>query len=482
MGLRRRLIISNAAIVIIPVIITIVAFFILFFVSTRILNIDLDYSKTKQLAQIQYELFRANGEILDNSPEVLLEKEFQSYIASKLDNIDGEVVILKNNQTIFATKEINLLDRQKILNSSNIIFNTVEITGGNYIVNNRPVFFNDGESGNVFLLVHTDKDLMGLERLMIILLAIFILSFIITNQALTYTLSKRVLRPLSNLQESAKKISGGDLDFEIIEDGDEEIRNLCRTFEIMRIELKNSTSERIKYDDSRKMLLSSISHDLRTPITSIKGYVEGILDGVANEPAKVDKYLKTIYSKADLIDRMIDDLFLYSRLDLNQLPFNYKKVDAIEYFKDFVNDMRSELEKDSVKINFNNEVKEQAFIMVDDEKLKRVITNVIDNSKKYMNKDIKRVYVFLRETLNSIICEIKDNGCGIEEQEVAHIFDRFYRSDSARGEKEGTGLGLAIAKQIIEGMGGRIWATSKKNMGTSIMISLKKLKEQGETR
>lgn len=276
------------------------------------------------------------------------------------------------------------------------------------------------------------------------------------------------------MKNAVSEISSGNLDCEIIEDGDLEISELCSDFEKMRVELKNSINMKMKYDDNRKILVSSISHDLKTPITSIKGYVEGILDGVANTPEKEKEYLETIYSKAELMDVMIDDLLLYSKLDLNQIPFKYERTNIIEYFEYCVLESKPELLKSNIEIHLNNDLREEKYVIIDRERMKRVIINIIDNSRKYMNKEEGKININLRETNLSIIVEIRDNGTGINESDVNKIFDRFYRGNASRSETKGSGLGLAIAKQIVEGHKGKIWAISHGNEGTSILISFAK--------
>ncbi|ADK13584.1 MULTISPECIES: sensor histidine kinase [Clostridium] len=307
----------------------------------------------------------------------------------------------------------------------------------------------------------------------------FIFSFIIANIIISYLFSKRILTPIARLKKATSEISHGDLSFEIVEDGDSEIKDLCSDFEKMRIQLKNSIHMKMKYDDNRKMLVSSISHDLKTPITSIKGYVEGILDGVANTPEKLQHYLRTIYSKSQQIDKMIDDLLLYSKLDLNQIPFNFEKTDIISYFTDCTQECSFELNKSNITISLKNNLNKSKYVMIDRERFMRVVLNIINNSKKYMG-DTKNgsILIDLRENNASIIIEIKDTGCGIDKNHINKIFDRFYRTDSARTETKGSGLGLAIAKQIVEGHKGKIWAVSEEGSGTSITISLPKLHER----
>jgi len=301
------------------------------------------------------------------------------------------------------------------------------------------------------------------------------MTFIAVNIFMSYLLSKRIIKPLSLLKTAVGDISKGDLNLEIIEVGDKEIKELCADFEKMRIQLKDSINLKMKYDDNRTMLVSSISHDLKTPITSIKGYVKGILDGVANTPEKVERYLKTIYSKTEQMDIMIDDLLLYSKLDLSQLPFNFEKTDIVDYFNCCIHESVLELEKANIKISLKNDLEQSKYVKIDKERLMRVILNIIDNSRKYMDKIQGEIVIMLRETNSSIIIEIRDNGSGIDKEDANKIFDRFYRADSSRSEAKGSGLGLAIAKQIIEGHKGTIWAVSHENQGTSILISLGKI-------
>ena len=330
-----------------------------------------------------------------------------------------------------------------------------------------------------FLNTNIGYDSNLFKIFIITIISTFIFSFIIANIIISYLFSKRILTPIARLKKATSEISHGDLNFEIVEDGDSEIKDLCSDFEKMRIQLKNSIYMKMKYDDNRKMLVSSISHDLKTPITSIKGYVEGILDGVANTPEKLQHYLRTIYSKSQQIDKMIDDLLLYSKLDLNQIPFNFEKTDIASYFTDCTQECSFELNKSNINISLKNNLNQSRYVMIDRERFMRVILNIIDNSKKYMGDAKNRsILIDLRENNASIIIEIRDMGCGIDKNHIDKIFDRFYRTDSARTETKGSGLGLAIAKQIVEGHKGKIWAVSEEGSGTSIIISLPKLHER----
>lgn len=481
MNLNKRLVISNAVTVIIPLAVTIITAFMFSFISSIIYNNKINYNNFKKLMLIRTELFGVSSSISKQSAENIEKAEFQQYLLQRLSDINGEIIITRNRTIIFSSKEISKIDLEKCfeVTETQNIKKSIKLGGISYFIESSQLKFPDGSTGEIMLLAPIGGELYTFEKFLIVVVVAFVTSFVITNIFVSYHFSKRILRPVSNLKKAAAELSNGNLNYEISEDGDEEIKELCRSFEAMRIQLKESIRMKIKYDDNRKMLLSSISHDLKTPITSIKGYVEGILDGVANTPEKTDRYLKTIYSKAEIVDSMIDDLLLYSKLDLNQIPFNFEKTDIIEYFKDCVYENMLELNKYNIEISLENHLTASKFVMLDRDRMKRVIMNIIDNSRKYINKEKGQITIILRETSQSIITELRDNGSGINKDELNRIFDRFYRSDSARSSIKGTGLGLAIAKQIVEGHNGKIWAVNHDNNGMSIIISLAKLDDRG---
>ncbi|MGH4051765.1 MAG: sensor histidine kinase [Clostridium sp.] len=477
MNIKKRLLLSNTITIIIPFMVTIIAAFLFIFISSRVFNRSVGYDNFKKFVFIKSQLSDTSNDIWKEKSSNIEEPQFQRYLQQKLSNINGDIIILKNNVTIYTSKDVNKIDIEKCLleAKSKSQKKIVIIDSKSYMVEVAEVKFKDDALGNVILLAPTFEYSNILEEFTIFVLSVFLITFIVINVFMSYLLSKRIINPLSLLKQAVEEISTGDLSVEITETGDKEIRELCADFEKMRIQLKDTTRLKKKYDENRNMLVSSISHDLKTPITSIKGYVKGILDGVANTPEKVDRYLKTVYSKSEQMDVMIDDLLLYSKLDLSQLPFNFEKTDIIDYFNYCIHDSSLELEKSNIKISLENNLDGIKYVNIDRERLMRVILNIIDNCRKYMDKQQGEITICLRETNSSIIIEIRDNGSGIIEKDVNKIFDRFYRADAARSEAKGSGLGLAIAKQIVEGHSGTIWAVSHENQGISILISLGKI-------
>ncbi|WP_127837480.1 HAMP domain-containing sensor histidine kinase [Clostridium prolinivorans] len=477
MDIKKRLLISNTVTIITPFIITFIVTFFIIFISSTFFSKDISYNNIKKFAKINSELFNIKNSISKQNDEITKD-DFEKYLSSKLSKFNGKYIIIDGHSDTVFPQEFTKIDVEKIkeIVKGNSFEKSININNLTYIIEDVDVVLKNGVKSKVILLAPIEKNNM-FSRLLIVIILVFIISFISVNIIMSYEISMKIIKPINSLKKAASEISSGNLNCEIIEEGDKEIKELCHDFEIMRIQLKDSINIKMKYDDNRKMLISSISHDLKTPITSIKGYVEGILDGVANTKEKIENYLKTIYLKAEHIDLMIDDLLLYSKLDLNQLPFNFEKTNIVEYFNFCIEEMLPEILKLNIKIRFENNLKSSQFVMIDRERMRRVIVNIIDNSCKYMDKKQGEIIIKFRETSTSVIVEIRDNGKGIKETEINKIFDRFYRADFSRSGAKGSGLGLAIAKQIVEGHYGKIWAVSHGNEGISIIISLIKLTE-----
>ena len=305
------------------------------------------------------------------------------------------------------------------------------------------------------------------------------LILILTNGLLTYFVSKSVLRPVEKLSKAAERISDGDFDSPIKPMGDDELGQLAETFELMRLKLKESAELQFKYEQNRKELIANISHDLKTPITSIKGYVEGLRDGVANTPEKMDRYIQTIYSKTIDMNHLIDELFLFSKLDLNSVPFHFQEVNLLTYFRDLIEELQYDLKGNEVKMSLNVDEEKDFIVSVDREQLKRIATNIIQNSVKHMRKSNKEIIVHLEADLDEVKVHFQDNGVGITEEALPYIFEQFYKADPSRPSSEGSsGLGLAIVKRIVNQHGGAVWAESKVEVGTSIYFTLPRTSEK----
>ena len=261
---------------------------------------------------------------------------------------------------------------------------------------------------------------------------------------------KRILVPLDKLQTATKKIADGDLDYQLDERDFSEIPFLFKDFERMRIKLKE-------------------------PLTAIRGYVEGILDGVASSPQKTRDYLNTIYNKTNDMTSLIDELLYYSQVAEKYMSYKYEKIYVKDFFDEYVKDLYLELETIKIKFEYIVNVGRSTVIDMDKEQIKRALNNIVSNAVKYMDKEEPEIHLKVTEMSDAINIQISDNGRGIDEKDLPHIFERFYRSDVSRNTKlGGSGIGLSIVKKVIENHEGSVVAMSKPGVGTEVSIELKK--------
>lgn len=344
-----------------------------------------------------------------------------------------------------------------------------------YLVKQLTFSFENGENGNVYLITGLGKLMPQIKYMLIEMVIAVVFIVEMTGIILALWVHRSIMHPLQQLEDATKRIADGDLDFTLENKTQDEFGELCEDFENMRKRLKESAEDKIRYDEDSKELISNISHDLKTPITAIKGYVEGIMDGVADTPEKMDKYIKTIYNKANDMDRLIGELTVYSKIDTNRIPYNFKKVNVDDYFSDCVEEISIELEAKNIRLNYFNYVEKDTIIIADPEQLKRVINNIISNSVKYIGNKQGALNIRINDDNDFIHVEIEDNGKGIAAKDLPYIFDRFYRTDASRNSNQGgSGIGLAIVKKIIETHGGKIWATSKIDTGTIMHFIIRK--------
>ncbi|MDD3338651.1 MAG: HAMP domain-containing sensor histidine kinase [Lachnospiraceae bacterium] len=300
----------------------------------------------------------------------------------------------------------------------------------------------------------------------------------ITGLTLSLWIYHGIITPLDKLTKATKNIRDGNLDFTLEPEGVDEISALCEDFEEMRQRLKASTEESVVFDKENKELISNISHDLKTPITAVKGYCEGIMDGVADTPEKMDKYIRTIYNKSIEMNRLINELTFYSKIDTNRIPYTFNKIRVVDFFNDAAEEIGLDLETKGVEFHYDNSVGSGVMVIADVEQIKRVINNIISNSLKYTNKDHSTIRIRVRDVGDFVQVEMEDNGKGIAAKDITNIFDRFYRTDASRNSsKGGSGIGLSIVKKIMEDHGGKVWATSRENVGTTMYFVLRKYQE-----
>ncbi len=338
--------------------------------------------------------------------------------------------------------------------------------------------YQDAEKGSLFVVTATQSLLPEMKNLLIDVVISVVLILLLTAVLLTFWIYKGIIGPITKLEVATQNIKEGNLDFVVEAENDDEIGGLCSNFEQMRKRLKESTEETLLAEKENRILISNIAHDLKTPITAVKGYAEGLMDGVADTPEKMDKYIRTIYNKANEMDLLLNELTLYSQIDTNRIPYNFNKINIMKYFDDCIEEIGLDLEARKIGLSYHNYADDGILVIADPEQIRRVVHNIIGNSIKYLDKDRGFINIRVKDVGDFIQVELEDNGKGIAANDLPYIFDRFYRADSSRNSATGgSGIGLSIVKKIIEDHGGKIWATSKEATGTIMYFVLRKYQE-----
>lgn len=431
----------------------------------------------KSYGQLTAEIARDIDEVIDEDVSIL---ENEDYLIELNETAEAKssYIIVRKEEALFYTG--NEKASERIFNRLPKYGTDKEDREAGYYYDDMQKFvrqfdfvFSDGSEGSIFVITKVSS-LINSNFLWDMLIAlIFIMIF--TALMLIRWINNHMIAPINTLNKAMQNIADGNFDYRIATGQKGEIGELYKNYDDMRLRLKETTEERLRQEEKSKELISNISHDLKTPITAIKGYVEGIMDGVADTPEKVDKYVKTIYNKANDLDRLINELTTYTKLDANKIPYNFQRLNLSDYFADCREEIGLELEDRRIRFNYSNLVDDDTVIIGDPEQLKKVINNIVGNSIKYLDRTDGEIDMRILDEVDSIRVEIEDNGKGISARDLPYVFERFYRTDASRNSsKGGSGIGLSIVKKIIEDHGGYIWATSKEGEGTCMHFVLRK--------
>jgi signal transduction histidine kinase len=328
------------------------------------------------------------------------------------------------------------------------------------------------------LIIYLLFQWIGAKTIGIFFISIFMIKDIVQIYMLS-KIEKKILKPIEKLKVGVAQISSGNYEVRIENNIPSEIGSLIADFNNMAQKLEDSERTKTQYEENRKDLIVNISHDLKTPITSITGYVEAILEGVVDSPDKTKKYLQVIHSNISYINNLIDDLFLFSKLDMQKIDFNFEKVQINSYLNDVMEEFKFDLVEKEVKFDYIDSLPETTKVNMDGKRIYQVIRNIIDNAVRYGPEVGLNIEVLVLKDKEFAVINIKDNGPGIEEEKVKNIFDRFYRIDNERTKNlASTGLGLAIAKELVESHGGVISVSSVINEGSCFTIKLPIINEE----
>lgn len=493
MKFKTRLWITFVTIIILPVILSIFSFGIISYYvihkeglsyGIEVNNYTMWADSISSFGHLTDEIFYKLQMQVDMDSSRFLDKKYLNSINERIQDTSSYLIVRKGGQIYYSGNETaakQLVSRLPEYGSS------VEGGDAGYyysdmqkLVKQIDFIFPDGEKGSLFIVTKVSSVISKPMIWYLFISTVLILLF--TSIMLTHWTRKGVFRPINELNIAMHHIANGNFDYvlQCKEKSTDEMSELYKSYEDMRLKLKESTEEMLEKEKQSKELVSNITHDLKTPITSIKGYVEGLVDGVADTEEKRERYIKTIYTKACDMDRLINELTFYSGIDSNKIPYHFHKLNVTDYFNDCVEEVGLELESMNIELNYTNLIDPETLIIGDPEQLKKVINNIVGNSIKYMDKEKGIIDIRLEEDNDSVRVEISDNGKGIASKDLGNIFERFFRTDASRNSSQGgSGIGLSIVKKIIEDHGGYIWATSKEGTGTCMHFVIRRYRENG---
>lgn len=409
-------------------------------------------------------------EIFEHSPTDARTK--LSVIGKTIDGDTMFVRVCENGVDFYHSGNADMED-VSLIESAKLIGNNAFVSN-----ENRQLYYYtdtlDGKQYDMYLFsnsAHTENKLLKVVIIGAIIFAAFVtqLSIILTGRFTKRFVFRRIEPPLKLLAEGVEQISRGNLDYRLDYTEDDEFKPVCTAFNDMAARLKASVELARRNEENRKELLLDISHDLRSPLTSIRAYVEGLSDGVASTPEMQKRYLDTIKRKTEDIEKMVSALFAYSKLDMDELEINMESMDVSAFLSSTVGQLYEEYAENGLEVIF--EPSPSVRIGADEELLLRIMMNLLDNSRKYRTRETGRCVISVSREGDRAQIEFADDGPGVEDGCLDKLFDIFYRTDKARSNTgSGSGIGLAFVKKAVSAMGGEVYAQKSRFGGLSVII------------
>ncbi len=405
----------------------------------------------ERLYRINIESYGANIQsfiiVVDISGKIFATSSSQNRI------IEGENI--KNKEQF---KETMLGKQTKKIGTFEGFFNETVLTIG------MPILYNGEIAGTVFLnspIPEINKVTYDVFKLFLIAVSVaIIIAFL-----LIFFLSDRISKPLKEISRVARTISDGEFENRVCSTSNDEIGELAKSFNSMAESLQN-------LEDMRKSFVANVSHELRSPMTTIQGFIEGIIDKTIPENQQF-QYLNIVLDETKRLSRLINDLLDLSKMEAGETLLEYKKFDINELIRLAIIQFENSITKKDIYVNVSFE-EGHSYVKADKDSIFRVIKNLLENAIKFSNYG-GEIDISVEIKVNKIYISVKDNGVGIEKEELKYIWDRFYKTDKSRSEdKTGTGLGLFIVKNIINQHDQNIWVESEGGKYTIFKFSLEK--------
>ena len=298
-----------------------------------------------------------------------------------------------------------------------------------------------------------------------------IIVLVLISQLFTKNLTDHIMEPLDALAEGAKRIKENDLTQDIAYTGELEFENVCAVFNDMQESILAEQEKNRKYEKARTDMIAGISHDLRTPLTAMKGTIKGLMDGVASTPEQQKKFLQAAYRRTGDMDMLLNQLLYLSRMETGNMPISMQTIEIGAFLKSYVRGKQEVIETGKEKITADTK-EITAGVLIDPEQLQRVLDNLVENSRKYSETIPLRMKIKLEKTPKGVSICFQDNGVGVPEEKLPYIFEEFYRGDESRNKKEGNGLGLYIVKYLMEAMGGSVRAENADGLAVYLELPI----------
>ncbi|WP_244169859.1 sensor histidine kinase [Paenibacillus helianthi] len=473
MTIKRRLFISNILMIVIPVLISLL---IIFVGGEIIFRASQDgVQKDDQFYDSRDDLIHKAKQFLENGTQQEQAKT-KTALEQVLQKNELSLNIYSSEKNIFSFGTLNIRYTEELtgaiwalkgegsasLNNEEVYAEKMNVNGKTYTV----IIFN--------IISDFNYEDFPPEIIMFVILFFLgiIVAIILTNRFLTRFVFKRIKLPLDTLVDGVHQLRDGNLDVRIHYENKDEFASICEDFNDMAVRLKESLQLIQKQDENRKELLAGISHDLRSPLTSVRAYSEGLLDGVAQTPESQQNYIRMIKTKAEDIDRMVAKISLFSKMDLGDYPYDPEPLEVNQEILSLVKATAEEYRENGLEVNITA-LAENVLIFADPVQLNSVFSNILENSLKYKNKEHGHVNIRTEAKGNEVFIYLSDDGPGVPVEALEKLFDVFYRSDPSRNNpNKGSGLGLAITAKAVDRMGGSIHAELSSADGLCMVIKL----------
>lgn len=490
MTIKKKIKLSNIMMVLIPILFTAIVISVCLHTSLGSYwhTLETMYSDENSIQFAQSIIYTYQQELWENNwgqsdahfqtEGKFLRSDEMNHLENKLSGMGYHFMITKNGKLIYSN--LTDEDKQAARSVAGVAVETAKtLTASSHEISVIKDTFYHGEKDFCITAVHrqqTDQTVVNylknyLLKYLYGIIGFFVVLTVCVNGITSWWISKSILKPLRQLSMGTKEIREGNLDTKMEYQKKDEFGEVCRDFDDMRVYLKESVNQRLKDEKRKRDLVTGISHDLRTPLTSVTGYLDGLLEGIADTPQKRSRYLKAIKIRTGNLVSLVDSLSEYSRLD-NGFRYRIEETDFKEFVVQYLEMYRHDAEHNQVEIEFlhGNEMYQ---VQIDRDEWKRVFDNLFMNTVKYRTLSKSFVRILLKHTLIGTDIEIiyQDDGPGVPEDSLERIFDSFYRVDDARSQSEkGSGIGLAVVNEIILGHGGRVTAENRE--GLAIIIHL----------